>query len=49
MATDNKIIDAITKKAIETNRKAGKDIPAHVVREQVVRHAIRRDIQGKNK
>lgn len=45
---NNKKIDAITRKFIESNRKAGHHVPPEKVRAEVVRHAIRRDHQNKN-
>jgi len=44
---DNKKIDSITKKFIESNRKAGHHVPPEKVRAAVVSHAIRRDRQNK--
>jgi len=44
---DNKKIDRITKKFIESNRRAGHHVPPAKVRAEVVRHAIRRDRQKK--
>ena len=45
---DNNKIDAITKRFIESNRKAGHHVPPQKVRAAVVKHAIRRDRQNKN-
>ena len=47
--SNNKNIDSITKKIIQTNKQAGHHVPPEKVRAEVVRHARRRDIQGKSK
>lgn len=45
---DREIVERVTERFVKSNRNSGNDVPRKDIRAAVVRHMIRRDLQGKN-